>query len=101
MISHIVLIKFTPEATPEQKKLWRDEIISLGSKIPEIKELRTGEKVVIARAAGFDGGWEDGVIITLENMTDYLAYVANPAHAQYKAATNPIIAGKLIYNIES
>ncbi|KAF4621152.1 hypothetical protein D9613_000462 [Agrocybe pediades] len=101
MISHIVLVKFTPEATPEQKKMWREEIIALGQKIEQVTETRAGEKITIARAAHLDGGFEDGVILTLADMDAYLAYVASPHHASYKEKTNPIIAAKLVYNIES
>jgi len=62
-----VLVKFTPEATPEQKLMWREEIIALGAKIEQVTETRAGEKISIARSAALDGGFEDGKYFHFHN----------------------------------
>jgi len=102
MITHIVLVKFTLEATLEQKQLWRDEIVALSKKCPQVKAIRTGNKAYAnEHLRQNDPGWEDGAVMTFDNLRELQVYATSEAHDQYLATTNSFVSGKLIYDIES
>lgn len=102
MITHIVLVKFKPDTTPDKKKLWREEVVALKAKRPEVKEIRFGNRVFAnERLRQNDPGWEDGVVMTFDNMQELQTYAISPAHDEYLAATGHITQDKLIYDIES
>lgn len=108
-----MLVKFIDGATPEQKKLWRDEIIILGNDpTAKVTAVSAGEQIVIEGAQGLNCGWEDGeylsftiswpvlnqgtiqgAVMTLKNMEDYEIYVASAAHTHYKKLTDHLIKG--------
>ena len=62
VIQFLVLIKFTPEATQEQKLLWREEVINLTKKCHQVRNVRYGNRVFVAdHLRQNDPGWEDGM----------------------------------------
>lgn len=102
MITHIVLVKFTPDSTPEQKKVWKDQIVGLSKKCPQVKEIRFGSKVfAFERLRQNDSGWEDGAVMTFDNLQELQTYATSEAHDQYIALTAEFTKEKLIYDIES
>jgi len=102
MITHIVLVKFTPDATPEQKSLWRDEVVALSKKSPQVQSIRYGNKVIaFERLRQSDPGWDDGMVMTFESLKDLQTYATGEPHDIYLAATASFTKEKLIYDIES
>ncbi|KAG0704280.1 hypothetical protein DFH29DRAFT_912717 [Suillus ampliporus] len=96
-IHHIVLFKFKPETTPEQRQSVRDSINDLPSQIPAIQSLITGDTVFNPLGHGFDGG----VIFLFENVAKLDEYRPHKAHLDYQAFAAPYIEDKLIYDIET
>jgi len=102
MITHIVLVKFTPGSTTEQKSVWKSEIQKLNESVSVVKDLKVGRQVSIdANAKSKDGGWEDGMVMTFDNLEDLRTYATSEAHDVYIKATASITADKLIYDIET
>jgi len=96
-IYHIVLIKFTAQATLAQKQAWYEGITALSSSIPEIKEILSGKKLPHVK----DGGWDNGVIMKFDNENDLRTYSAAKPHTDYQQATAEQTADKLIFDIQT
>ncbi|KAG2151354.1 stress responsive A/B barrel domain-containing protein [Suillus clintonianus] len=96
-IHHIVLYKFKPEATPEQRQSVKDSVSTLPSQIPAIQGLVTGESVFNPLGHGYD----DGVIFLFESVAKLNEYRPHKAHIDYQALTAPYIEDKLIFDIET
>ncbi|KAG2112383.1 stress responsive A/B barrel domain-containing protein [Suillus discolor] len=96
-IHHIVLYKFKPEVTPEQKQGVRDNVSALPSQIPAIQSIITGETVYNHLGHGFDGG----VILLFESRAKLAEYRPHKALADYQAFLKPLLEDLLIFDIES
>ncbi|KAG2155886.1 stress responsive A/B barrel domain-containing protein [Suillus bovinus] len=96
-IHHIVLYKFKPEVTPEQRQSVRDCISALPSQIPAIQSLVTGETVFNA----FGHGYDEGAIFLFENQVKLNEYRPHKAHLDYQGFASPLMEGLLIFDIES
>ncbi|KAG1745843.1 uncharacterized protein EDB91DRAFT_126679 [Suillus paluster] len=96
-IHHIVLYKFKPEATPEQRQSVIDSVSALPSQIPAIQGLVTGEILFNPLAHGYD----DGVIFLFESVAKLDEYRPHKAHTDYQAFSAPYIEDKLIFDIET
>ncbi|KAG2112384.1 stress responsive A/B barrel domain-containing protein [Suillus discolor] len=96
-IHHIVLYKFKPEVTPEQKQSVRDSVSALPSQIPAIQSLITGETVYNHLGHGFD----EGIILLFESQAKLAEYRPHKAHVDYQAFAKPLLEGLLIFDIES
>ncbi|KAG1906501.1 stress responsive A/B barrel domain-containing protein [Suillus fuscotomentosus] len=96
-IHHIVLYKFKPEVTPEQKQNVRDSVSALPSQVPAIQNLITGETVYNHLGHGFD----EGVICVFESQAKLNEYRPHKALVDYQALLDPLLEGLLIFDIES
>ncbi|KAG1792916.1 stress responsive A/B barrel domain-containing protein [Suillus plorans] len=96
-IHHIVLYKFKPEVTPEQKQGVRDSVSALLSQIPAIQSIITGETVYNHLGHGFD----EGVIFLFESQAKLNEYRSHKAHIDYQGLAKPLTEGLLIFDIES
>ncbi|KAG1792917.1 stress responsive A/B barrel domain-containing protein [Suillus plorans] len=96
-IHHIVLYKFKPEVTPEQKQGVRDSASALPSQIPAIQSLITGETVYNHLGHGFD----EGVIFLFESQAKLNEYRPHKALDDYRAFFEPLLEDLLIFDIES
>ncbi|KAJ8593830.1 dabb-domain-containing protein [Rhizopogon salebrosus TDB-379] len=94
-IHHIVLLKFKPETTPEQRQSTRDSVEALPSKIPAIQSLITGKTV--------GHGYDAGVIFVFESVDKLNEYQSHKAHTDHRAFAAPYLEGTdvLIVDIES
>ncbi|KAG1748700.1 hypothetical protein EDB19DRAFT_220815 [Suillus lakei] len=88
-IQHIVLYKFKPEVTPEQRQSVRDCISALPSQIPAIQSLVAGETVFNPLGHGYD----EGVIFLFESIAKLNEYVPHKAHLDYQAFAGPSMEG--------
>ncbi|KAG1774855.1 hypothetical protein EV702DRAFT_1121463 [Suillus placidus] len=96
-IHHIVLYKFKPEATPEQRQSVKDSAAALASQIPAIQSLVSGETVFNPLGHGYDAG----VIFLFESVVKLNEYRPHKAHLDYQAFSAPYIEDKLIFDIET
>jgi hypothetical protein len=77
MFRHLVLIRFTPEATAEQRQAVLDGLQSLPAQIPEI----------IGYHAGLDAGLREGnhdlgIAAVFADESGWRTYVDHPAHVK-------------------
>ncbi|KAG2352923.1 hypothetical protein BDR07DRAFT_1435581 [Suillus spraguei] len=97
-IHHIILYKFKPEATPEQRQWVVDSVCALAPQIPAVQGVVTGKTIFNPIAHGYDAG----VIFQFENMDRLNAeYRPHQAHLDYQVATAPYLEDKLIFDIET
>ena len=77
MIRHVVLFRWKPEATPEQKKLVAAELGKLPSGISSIRSY------VLGADAGINqGNAEFAVTADFDDEAGYLAYRDDPRHRE-------------------
>lgn len=75
MFRHVVLLKWTPEASPAQRQAAADGIRSLPQHIPGIRAFSVGED------AGAEPGTFDLVIVAdFDDRAGYLTYRDHPVH---------------------
>ena len=74
-IMHIVLFRWTDEATPEAIERTVQELVNLGSKVPGILDISCGENFS-DRAQGFT----HGLVIRLANRAALEQYGPHPEH---------------------
>ena len=88
MFRHVVMVKFTPEATDEQKETLREGLATMPEQIPEVRAYRFGDDVRIS-ADNFDFV----LVADFENQDGFLAYRDHPAHQKLVAdLLRPIVA---------
>lgn len=88
MIRHVVLFRWKPEATEEQKKLVAAELSKLPSAISSIRSYVMGTDAGINQ-----GNAEFAVIADFDDEPGYLAYRDDPAHREIIAAyITPLVA---------
>ncbi|KAG2151355.1 stress responsive A/B barrel domain-containing protein [Suillus clintonianus] len=88
-----VLLKFKPEATPEQRRSVRDSANTLPSQIPAIQSIITGETVFNPLG--------HGVIFLFESVAKLNEYRPHKAHLDFQAFVGPYVEDKLIFDIET
>lgn len=90
MIRHVVLLRWTPESTPEQHRAVLDELSALPTAIPEIHRYRLGEDLGLA-----DGNASLSVIADFASGADYETYRDHAEHQRVIAEhIKPILAGR-------
>jgi len=96
-IHHIILYRFKPEATPEQRQSVEASARALASQIPAIQSIVAGETVYNPMGHGFD----IGVIFLFESAVKLDEYRVHKVHIDYQAFTAPYLEDKLIFDIET
>ena len=88
MFRHVVMVRFTPEATDEQKELLREGLATMPEQIPEVRGYRFGDD------AGVKSGNFDFVVVAdFEDRDGFAAYWDHPAHQKLVAdLLRPIVA---------
>ncbi len=96
MFRHVVLLKWTPEATREQRQAAAEGIRSLPQHVQGIRAFSVGED------AGAESGTFDLVIVAdFDDRAGYLAYRDHPVHQTLIAGvTAPIRAGRAAVQYE-
>jgi len=72
---HVVLFRFNPEVTPEQRRAIVDELRTLPGIIPELRDYRVG-----LDAGVNDGNHEMAVTADFDDVDGYLVYRDHPEH---------------------
>jgi hypothetical protein len=85
---HVVLVRFTPEATDEQKEALREGLATMPEQIPEVRAYRFG-----ADAGLTPGNFDFVVVADFEDSDGFVAYRDHPAHQKLVAdLLRPIVA---------
>ena len=90
MFRHVVMIRWKPEASPQQRAAAAAGMRSLPDHIPEIRRFMVGED------ARVDEGTFDLVIVAdFDSAEDYVIYRDHPSHRTLiNTVTGPIIAAR-------
>lgn len=75
MIRHVVLFRWVPEATQEQKERVASELRRLPSVVPSLRAYHVGSDVGVNQ-----GNFEFAVAADFDDVDGYLAYRDHPEH---------------------
>ncbi|MBI2710482.1 MAG: Dabb family protein [Actinobacteria bacterium] len=75
MIRHVVLFRWTAEATAEQRAAVRDGLAALPREIPAIAAYSVGHDLNLS-----DASWDLAVVADFADEAAWLAYRDHPAH---------------------
>jgi hypothetical protein len=90
MFRHVVLFRWTEDATEEQKTILEDRLATLPGTIPEIAEYQFGVDAGIN-----DGNYDFVVVADFADRASYLTYRDHPAHrAAVDECIKPIMAAR-------
>jgi hypothetical protein len=90
MIRHVVLLRWKPEATVEQKKQAAAEVAKLPSMVPSVLGFASGPDIGVN-----SGNFDFSVTADFEDESGYVAYRDDPGHRQVVASyIAPIIADR-------
>lgn len=87
-LRHIVLIRFTDDATRDQVAALSAGLDGLAEEIEQVRHYEHG-----ADAGVREGTWDYGLVAQFDSAEDFTAYLEHPAHvAVVKELLNPISA---------
>jgi len=96
MIRHVVLFRWTDEATPEQKQRAADELGRLPALVPSLRTFSLGPDLGINQ-----GNFDFAVAADFDDVDGYLAYRDHPEHRAIVAQfTTPIVAQRFAVQYE-
>ena len=75
MIRHVVLFRWTPEATAEQKRRVAEELSRLPALVPSLRDYRIGANLGVN-----PGTFDFAVAADFDDVDGYLAYRDHPEH---------------------
>jgi hypothetical protein len=95
-IRHVVLFKFRPDATAEDKTAMQDGLAALPSAIPELLRYSFGPDLGLAQ-----GNYDFAIVADVANREDFRTYVEHPRHQDtIVRLIRPIIAERTAVQIE-
>jgi hypothetical protein len=90
MIRHCVLLRFTDEATDDQRQAVLDGLAALPTAIPAIERYEFGPDVGLG-----EGNWDLAVTADFADGDAYRVYAGHEAHVQFIAERiKPILADR-------
>jgi hypothetical protein len=96
MIRHVVMFRWTPEATEEQKQRVAAELSRLPALLPVLRAYRMGADLGIN-----EGNFEWAAVADFDDLEGYLTYRDNPEHRAIIAEfIRPIIAERAAIQYE-
>jgi hypothetical protein len=93
MIRHIVLLKFTEEATVERRDRLCAAFAGLAEQIPQVRSLEWGLNV---SPEGLDKGFTHCFALAFEDEAARDAYLPHPAHLAFVGDLKPWLADVLV-----
>ena len=97
MIRHVVMMRWTPEATEEQKQRVAAELGRLPALLPVLRAYRMGADLGVN-----EGNFEWAAVADFDDLEGYLTYRDNPEHRAIIAKfIRPIIAERAAIQYES
>ena len=89
MFRHIVMFRWSDEATADAKAAAIEGLAQLPSQIPEVRAFQFGQN------AGADDNYDLGVVADFDDIDSYRRYAEHPAHvALVTDRLRPIIAAR-------
>jgi hypothetical protein len=96
MFRHVVLFRWTEDATEEQKRAVAERLAELPGAIPELKAYHFG-----ADAGVNPGNYDFAVVADLADRASYLTYRDHPVHrAAVDESIKPIVADRAAVQYE-
>ena len=96
MIRHMVMFRWTEDATEEQKKQVAAEVARLPSLVPSLRVLRAGQDLGIN-----EGNFDFAAAVDFDDAEGYLAYRDHPEHrAIVEKFIRPIVAQRAAVQFE-
>ncbi|HSI48612.1 MAG TPA: Dabb family protein [Ideonella sp.] len=93
MIRHLVLLKFTDEATAERRDSLSAAFAGLAAQIPEVHSMEWGPN---ASPEGLDKGFTHCFLVTFQDEAGRDAYLPHPAHLAFVDELKPWLADVLV-----
>lgn len=88
MFRHVVLLRFVPDATAEQRQAVLDGLATLPPLIPELRRYEFGPDAGVS-----EGNFDLAVVADCDDVDSYRAYATNAAHlAVIAERIRPILA---------
>lgn len=88
VVRQIVLIRWTPDATEDQKQQVAEALLSLREVIPQVRDTRLGTDIGVR-----DDNFDFAVSVDFDTRDDYLAYREHPEHQRVVTDTiRPVMA---------
>jgi hypothetical protein len=96
MIRHVVMMRWTPEATEEQKRRVAAELSRLPALLPVLRAYRMGADLGVN-----EGNFEWAAVADFDDLDGYLTYRDNPEHRAIIAEfIRPIMAERAAIQYE-
>ena len=96
MIRHVVMFRWTPEATQEQKRRVAAELSRLPALLPVLRAYRMGADLGVN-----EGNFEWAAVADFDDLEGYLTYRDNPEHRDIIAEfIRPIVAERAAIQYE-
>jgi hypothetical protein len=97
MIRHVVLFRWTPQASQEQKAQAASEVAKLPSIVSSVRGFKSGADI-----GANEGNFDFSVTADFDDEAGYIAYRDNPAHRQLSANfITPILADRAAVQFEA
>ena len=87
MLTHIVLLKFTPEMPDGHIEAFQEKMVALLPILPQIKSLEFGVDVLKGTYS-----WHVAMTMTFESVEDLKAYQVHPEHQKIAQFNQPYLA---------
>jgi hypothetical protein len=94
MIKHIVMLKFKPEVSQEQKAELAKTSVGVLGQIPGVKNIIAGRALDIEGKPAYDGA----VFIDFDDEAKLKAYLEHPVHKAADVQTQSICSDYLVMN---
>lgn len=96
MFRHVVLFRWVPDSTDEQRARVAEGLAALPAAIPEIRTYRFGPDAGLA-----DGNWDYVVVADFDDQAGYETYRDHPAHQDFIATVmRPVLAERAAVQYE-
>jgi len=99
MLRHVVLMRWKPGTSADQRKAVREGLAALPAAIPQIRSYRFGDDAAIV-----EGNFEFAIVADFDDPSDFHAYATHAAHQKLIAERiRPILQDRAAvqYEIES
>ena len=93
MIRHVVLLKFSEEATTERRAELTVAFAALATQIPQVRSLEWG---LNASPEQLDKGFTHCFLVTFDDEVARDAYLPHPAHLAFVSELKPWLADVLV-----
>jgi hypothetical protein len=95
MIRHVVMFRWTPEATDEQKQRMTAELSRLPQLLPVLRTYHIGADLGVN-----EGNFEWAAVADFDDLEGFLSYLDNPEHRAIGESVRPIIAERAAIQYE-